>query len=181
MSTLRTTTPRMTASDPFSSPIGIPSPAICVRAAASSFIRRYGACGRCGTPRVGRMSAPGQNAKYSLRADVFRFASASRTSTARTRVRPNHSRQSPSVRPMRWDACSSGKRGLTLDHHVRDQGTLGPDPCRLCDRARYDVGGHAVGGLEAGLPTSAWTSMVRVDIGSSDLSSTVVLLVVVRL
>ena len=68
-----------------------------------------------------------------------------------------------------------------LVHHVRDQDSLGANRPRLCDRARHDVGGDAVGGLEARLPTSAWTSVVRVDIGSSDLSSTVVLLVVVRL
>src|SRR5216683_6486517 len=96
-------------------------------------------------------------------------------------VRPNHNPQSPSVRPTRSGTCTWGKRRLTLDHHVRDQNSLGANRHRLRDRARHDVGGHAVGCLETRLSTSAWTSMVRVDTGSSDLSSTVVLLVVVRL
>src|SRR5450631_4098522 len=96
-------------------------------------------------------------------------------------VRPNRTLQPPSVRPTGYGTCSWGRRGLTLDHHVRDQSTLGSDPCRLRNRARHDVGGHAVGCLEARLSTAAWTPMVRVDIGSTDLFPARVLLVVVRL
>jgi hypothetical protein len=95
--------------------------------------------------------------------------------------RPYRTLQPPFVRTTRRGTCSWCRRRLTLDHHVRDKSVLGPNRHRLCDRARYHVGGHAVGGLEARLTTSAWTSVVPVDIGSSDLSSTTVLLVAVRL
>src|SRR5450755_586514 len=84
-------------------------------------------------------------------------------------VRPNRNLQPPSVRPTGCGTCSFVRQRLTLDHHVRDQNTLGANRHRRCDRARYDVGGHAMGGLEAGFPTAAWTPMVRVDIGSTDL------------
>jgi hypothetical protein len=128
----------------------------------------------------GRSIQLGQYAKCSRRVNVFRIASDSRPSLA-WRPHPNHGLRPPSARPIGCSACLWGKQRVSLGHDVRDQNSLGANRHRLCDRARYDVGSHAVGGLEARIPTAAWTSVVRVDIGSSDLSSAVVLLVVVSL
>ena len=71
-----------------------------------------------------------------------------------------HSLLPPSVRLTKYGSCSWNVRRLILGHDVRDQNSLGPDRRRLCDRARHDVGGDAVGRLEARLPTATRTALV---------------------